>query len=70
VIEGGRGFGFPLKTAEGLRVIGKFVGKELQGHVATELEVFSLIHHTHAPSADLVENAVMGKQFSPRVGKE
>ena len=34
--------------------------EELLGHVATELEVFGLIHHTHAPAANLSENAVMG----------
>jgi hypothetical protein len=34
VVEGRRGFGFPLKTAESLRIVGEFVGKELQGDVA------------------------------------
>src|ERR1700730_10079979 len=56
--QGGRSLGFPLKTAEGLCVIGKFVGKELQGYVATELEVFRLVPHTHAPAADPAEDTV------------
>jgi hypothetical protein len=60
VVQGGRSFGFPLETAEGLRVVGKFVGKEFQGDVATELEVFGLVNDTHAPAPDLAEDAVMG----------
>src|SRR5713101_7022902 len=51
--------GFALETAEGLRVVSEFVGQELQGDVATKLEVFGLIHHTHAPASDLAEYAVM-----------
>jgi hypothetical protein len=37
VVQRGRGFGFPLEAAEGLRIIGEVVGQELQGDVATEL---------------------------------
>ncbi len=48
VVQGGRSFGLPLETAESLRVVGEFVGKELQGDVATELQVFRLVDHTHA----------------------
>jgi hypothetical protein len=54
----GCGFGFPLKAAKRLCVVGEFIGKELQGDVATELEVFRLVHHTHAPAADLAQDAV------------
>ena len=68
VVQRGRGLGLPLKTAEGLRVVGEFVGKELQGDVATELEVFRLVHHTHAPAADLAEDAVMGNRLPDGLG--
>jgi hypothetical protein len=68
VVQGGRGFGFPLKTAEGLRVVGEFVGKELQGDMATELEVFRLIDHTHAAAPDLAEDAVMGNRLPYGLG--
>jgi|ERR1700730_15195591 len=34
-------------------------GEELQGDVTTKLQVFRLIHHTHATAADLAEDAVM-----------
>ena len=64
VVQRGRSLGFPLETAEGLRVVGEFVGKELQGDVATELQVFRLVHHTHAPAADPAEDAVMRNRLT------
>jgi len=60
MVQGARSLGLPLETAEGLCVVGEFVGKELQGDVATELEVFRLIHHSHAATADPAEDAVVG----------
>jgi hypothetical protein len=51
-----------------LRVVGEFVGKELQGDVATELEVFRLIHHTHATATNLAEYAVMGDRLPDGLG--
>ena len=68
VVQGGRSFGLALKTAEGLCVVGEFVGKELQGNVATELEVFCLVHDTHPPAADLAEDAVMGNRLPHGLG--
>src|SRR5689334_8556081 len=35
VVQRGRSLGLTLKTAEGLYVVGEFVGKELQSDVAT-----------------------------------
>src|SRR6266481_674327 len=60
MVQRGRSFRFPPESAEGLRVVGEFVGQELQGDVAAELQVFRLIHHTHTPAADPAEDAVMG----------
>src|SRR5947209_20273124 len=37
VVQGGSSFGLPLKTAESLCIVCEFVGKKLQGDVATEL---------------------------------
>jgi len=31
--------------------------------VATQLQVFGLVHHTHAPATDLAEDAVMGDRL-------
>jgi hypothetical protein len=49
VVQRGRCLGFPLETVEGLGVVGEFVGKELQGDVTTELEVFGLVDDTPCP---------------------
>ena len=64
VVQRRRSFGFPLETAEGLRVVGEFVGQKLQGDVATELQVFGFINHAHAPAADPAEDAVMGDRLT------
>jgi len=69
VVQRGRSLGFSLETAEGLRIIGEFVGKELQSDVATELKVFSLIHHAHAPAADLAQDTVMGNRLPHGFGR-
>jgi len=68
VVQRGRSLGFPLEAAEGLRVVGNFVGKELQGHVATELQVFRLVYDTHAPAADHAKYAVMRNRLTDWVG--
>ena len=68
VVQGGRSFGLPLETRESLCVVGEFVGKELQGDVAAELQVFRLIHHAHAPAADPAEDAVMGDRLTHGLG--
>jgi len=69
VVQRRRSLGLPLKTAEGLCVVGEFFGKELQGHMATELEVFRLIHHAHAPTADFAEYAVVGNRLPHGLGR-
>jgi hypothetical protein len=66
--QGGRSLGFALKAAEGLCVVGEFIGKELQGNVATQLQVFRFVDHTHAPAADLADDAVMGDRPTHRLG--
>ncbi len=48
--------------------MGEVVGKELQGDVATELEVFRFIHNTHAPAADPAEDAVMRNRLTHGLG--
>jgi hypothetical protein len=68
VVQRGRSLGFPLKAAEGLCVVGEFVGKKLQGDMATELEVFRLVHDAHATAADLAEDAVKGDRLTYGLG--
>ena len=44
------------------------VGKELQGKVLTQSEVFGFVHHTHAPSTDPAKYAVMGNRLPNGLG--
>jgi hypothetical protein len=48
--------------------VGEFLGEELQGDMSTELQVFCLIHHAHAPAADPAEDAVMGDRLTNGLG--
>ena len=59
MIECRSGTGFALKTFEGLGIFGKLFRKKLQRHVAAEVHVFRFIHHTHAASADLPQDAIV-----------
>ena len=68
MVQRGRSFGLPLESAKGLGIVGEFVGKELQGDVAAELEVFGLVHNAHAPAADLAEDTVMGNRLPHGMG--
>ena len=68
VVQRGRSLGFPLEAAEGLCVVGEFIGEELQGDVATELEVFRLVDHAHSAAADFAEDAVMGNRLAHGLG--
>jgi hypothetical protein len=52
-----------------LRIVGEFVGKELQGDVTAELKVFRLIQHPHAATADPAEDAVMGDSLPNELGR-
>src|SRR5581483_449374 len=60
VIERGRRAGLHLEAFQGLGSTGKIFGKELQGHAAPQVEVFSLIHHAHPAGAQLSKNAIVG----------
>src|SRR6266436_6802528 len=68
VVQRGSSLGFPLETAESLRIVGKFFRKELQGDVATELEVFCFVDHTHSATPNLAEYAVMGNRLPNGLG--
>src|SRR5208337_1331991 len=50
---------FPLKALQGLTVFGKLLRQELEGHETAETGIFSLVHHTHPASAQLVNYAVV-----------
>src|ERR1700736_2956788 len=68
MVQGGSCFSLPLEATESLCVVSEFFRKELQRDVATELQVFRLVDHTHAPAADLAEDAVMGNRLPHGLG--
>jgi hypothetical protein len=50
---------FALEAAESLCVVGKIIGKELEGNVATELQVLGFVNYTHAPATKLLDDAIV-----------
>jgi hypothetical protein len=68
VVQRGRSLGLALKTAEGLRIVGQFLGKELQGNVTPQLKVFRLIHYAHASTTDSAEDVVMRDCLTNQLG--
>jgi hypothetical protein len=48
-----------LETTESLCVFGDFIWQELEGNEATEFDVFSFVHHSHAAPAEFFKDAVV-----------
>ena len=48
-----------LEAGQSLRVSGDFIGQELQSDEAAELDVLSLVDHTHPAAAELLDDAVV-----------
>jgi hypothetical protein len=59
MVQRGGSLGFALKAAECLRVFGYIVGQKLQSDKAVELDIFSLVDHTHATATELFDDAVV-----------
>ena len=53
MVQGGGGSGLTLKALKCLMVAREFFWQEFQGYAATQLRIFSLIHHSHAAAAQL-----------------
>ncbi len=41
-------------------ILGKLLRQELQGNIATQAGVFSLVDHTHPTTAELLQDFVVG----------
>src|SRR6185369_1936919 len=59
VIECRGSFGLSTKTAQCLRIVGDFIREELQGYEAVQSRILGLVNHTHPPSTQLFQDAVM-----------
>src|SRR5712671_468713 len=61
MIQSGSGLRFSLEPRQGLRVSGHVIRQELQSDETVKTGVLSLIHNTHAATAQSLEDAVMRK---------
>src|SRR5579862_1790594 len=59
MIQRGGGLRFALEAGERLGVPREFVGKELEGHEATEAGVLGLVDHAHSAVPKFFKNAVV-----------
>ncbi len=59
MVQGGGGPRLTAKTLQRLGIVRHFVRQKLQGHEAAEHEVFRLVHHPHAPAAQLFQDAIV-----------
>ncbi len=60
MIQRGRRTRFAAESLQSLRITGEGIGQKFEGDKAAELEVLSLINHTHPTAPDFVYNAVVG----------
>jgi hypothetical protein len=60
MIECGGGFGLAPESFECGVILREPLWQKLEGDEAMELGIFSLVHHAHAPAAQLLQNPVMG----------
>ena len=59
VVEGGGGFGFAAKTAEGLGIFGERVREKFEGDEAVEARVLRLVDDAHAAAAEHLGHAIV-----------
>jgi len=52
--------GFPLEPLQCLAILGKLLKQELQGHIAAQAGVLSLVDHTHSTAAQFLCDFVVG----------
>ena len=52
------------ETSLKLAVLGQFFGQELERHAAAELGVLGPVHHAPAPTAQLLQDAVVGNDLA------
>ncbi len=64
MIQGRGGPGFTLKTLQRRSVLFQFAGQKLQRNVPAQIDVFGFVHHSHAATAQLLQNAVVRNDFA------
>jgi hypothetical protein len=59
MIQGRRGPSFAAKALQRSRIMSNAIGKKFEGYKPAEADILSLVHHTHPPTAQLLDNAVV-----------
>jgi hypothetical protein len=59
MVESGCSTGLAFESFQRMGVVGYLLGQKLESHEATQPRVLSLVDHTHATAAKLLENAVV-----------
>ena len=60
MIESGGCARFLFNRSKAFGIVGQFARKEFHRDSAAQLEIFSLVHHSHAPASQHLQNPVMG----------
>ena len=69
VIERGGGFGFALKTCQGLGIFGEFAGKKFKSDETVQAGVLGFINHAHSATTQFFDDAVVGNRLAQeRIG--
>ena len=64
MIQRRSGASLTLESFKRRSILFEFYRQEFQGDMTAEIEIFSLVHYTHAPTAKLVQDTVMGDGFA------
>src|SRR6266571_1896626 len=59
MIQRGCGLRLPLETSQGLSVSGNLLRQKLESDEAMQARVLSLVDHTHTPSTEFLDDAVV-----------
>src|SRR6266446_7580345 len=68
MIQRRSGLRFALEALERNRIRGQLLRQELEGDKAAQLEVFALVNHPHATTADDLEHAVVRDFLADETG--
>ena len=64
VIQRRRGACFPLKSLQRIWIARQFLGQELQGDVAAEARVLSLVDDSHSAATEFLDDFVVGNDLA------
>jgi len=67
MVQRGCGTRLATEALKSLWVFGKVVGEEFQGNEPAKLGVLGFVNHTHTPTADLFQNAVVRNRLADKL---